>query len=77
AMFGTNPAIENLEAMTRSNMEIFSKAMSMFTPFAAAGGAAAKAKEEPAADNRAEELSSLKEQLAEMQSQLDKLARKS
>ncbi|MEM7269999.1 MAG: polyhydroxyalkanoate synthesis repressor PhaR [Pseudomonadota bacterium] len=77
AMFGTNPAIENLEAMTRSNMEIFSKAISMFTPFAAAGGAAAKAKEEPAADNRAEELSSLKEQLAEMQSQLDKLARKS
>lgn len=78
AMFGANPAIENFEAMTRKNMEFFQQAMTMFTPF---GGNAAsdKPSEEPAPeqDTRSDELSTLKDQLAEMQSQLNKLARKS
>ncbi len=78
AMFGANPAIENFEAMTRTNMEFFQNAMKMFTPFGAAGGKPAEPKAEPASpDARTEELSTLKDQLAEMQSQLNKLARKS
>ena len=78
AMFGANPAIENFEAMTRTNMEFFQNAMKMFTPFGAAGAKPAEPKAEPASpDARSEELSTLKDQLAEMQSQLNKLARKS
>ena len=78
AMFGASPAIENFEAMTRKNMEFFQQAMTMFTPFGAKP-ASGEAKEEPAAeqDTRTDELSTLKDQLAEMQSQLNKLARKS
>ena len=78
AMFGANPAMENFEAMTRTNMEFFQQAMKMFTPFGGAvGGGAPAEKPEAQADSRAEELSTLKDQLAEMQSQLNKLARKS
>ncbi|MEM7497764.1 MAG: polyhydroxyalkanoate synthesis repressor PhaR [Pseudomonadota bacterium] len=40
--FGSNPALQNLEAMTRSNMELFEQAVRLFTPFgSAAGGGAA------------------------------------
>jgi len=78
AMFGANPAIENFEAMTRKNMEFFQQAMSVFTPFGgAAKGAATTEEAAPDKDTRADELSTLKDQLAEMQSQLNKLARKS
>lgn len=88
SMFGANPAMENMEAMARANMEIFQKAMSMFTPFAGApGGPAGAAKAAPAAEapdpaqaqngaRRTDELSTLKSQLADMQAQLDKLADK-
>lgn len=78
AMFGANPAIENFESMTRKNMEFFQQAMTMFTPFA--GKQAQESQKEKAApepDTRSDELSTLKDQLAEMQSQLNKLARKS
>ena len=75
AMFGANPAMENWEAMTRSNMELFNKAMSVFTPFSAQITRTPKAPKE--AETRSEELSSLKDQLAEMQAQLNKLAGKS
>ncbi|MGB0411645.1 MAG: polyhydroxyalkanoate synthesis repressor PhaR [Pikeienuella sp.] len=75
SMFGANPAMENWEAMTRSNMELFNKAMSVFTPFPS------KITRTPAApkqsEARTEELSTLKDQLAEMQAQLNKLAGKS
>ena len=74
SMFGANPAMENWEAMTRSNMELFNKAMSVFTPFPS------KITRTPAApkqsEARTEELSTLKDQLAEMQAQLNKLAGK-
>lgn len=41
--FGQNPALQNFEALTRSNIELFEQAIRMFTPFAA--GAAARARE--------------------------------
>lgn len=78
AMFGTAPGIENLEAMTRANMELFQKAMSMFTPFGAAGQGGGQPPQEPAKpQERPDELKTLKNQLAEMQAQLDKIAGKS
>ena len=77
-MFGANPAMENFEAMTRSNMEMFQQAMKLFNPFQA-GGASAEATPQanPGGEARSEELDTLKTQLADMQAQLDKIARKS
>lgn len=76
-MFGSNPAIGNLEAMTRQNMEWFDQAMRMFSPFGGAGGGGAKPAAQAPAEksSRNEELDVLKSQLAEMQSQLNKLSR--
>ncbi|MDT8344897.1 MAG: polyhydroxyalkanoate synthesis repressor PhaR [Thermohalobaculum sp.] len=51
AAFTANPALQNFEAMTRSNMEFFEHAMRMFAPFGAAQGrpdAAAGAQPQPA-----------------------------
>lgn len=78
AMFGAAPAIENFEAMTRKNMEFFQQAMKVFTPFGGNQASGAPVEEAaPEQDTRSDELSTLKDQLAEMQSQLNKLARKS
>jgi polyhydroxyalkanoate synthesis repressor PhaR len=78
-MFGTAPGIENLEAMTRKNMEWFDQAMRMFSPFKAAGSAvplrrAEEGKTETPA--RTDDLNALKTQLEVMQAQLDKLSGK-
>lgn len=73
-LFGPNPAIENFEALTRRNMELFSQAMRVFTPFAQAETRAERpARERPAPD----EMSQLKAQLSQMQAQLDKISGKS
>jgi polyhydroxyalkanoate synthesis repressor PhaR len=74
SMFGAKPAIENWEAMTRSNMELFNKAVSVFTPFPSK--IIRTPKEPKPTEARSEELSTLKDQLAEMQAQLNKLAGK-
>ncbi|QIE55842.1 polyhydroxyalkanoate synthesis repressor PhaR [Pikeienuella piscinae] len=79
-LFGAAPAIEKFEAMTRQNMELFSQAMRMFSPFPQEIGGARKAEpgEDSAPSSSASgELGALKDQLAQMQAQLDKLARKS
>ncbi len=73
-LFGANPAMENLEAMTRRNMELFSQAMRMFSPFGAADRAARRTERDGGVAN--DELGALKAQLAQMQNQLDKLSRK-
>lgn len=85
-LFGAKPAIDNLEAMTRRNMEMFSQAMSMFSPFAMDKAGDGRAPREDAASKegvrptgevgRAEELDALKSQLATMQTQLDRLSKK-
>lgn len=74
--FGENPAMANFEAMARTNMELFDKAMRMFSPFGGAQQAqqpeaeAEKAK----ASEETSDLNDLKSQLAQMQEQLSKLA---
>ncbi len=78
--FGANPALANFEAMARSNMEFFENAMRMFAPFGAQArreGKPESAPEQPAPSGGGAEaeIRALKDQLAEMQSQLDKIAR--
>ena len=72
--FGENPAMANLEAMTRSNMEIFQNAMRMFTPFHQQGGEPSGSPGEETASDR-EELDAMKRQLSAMQDQLSKLTK--
>lgn len=76
-LFGTNPAMENFEALTRRNMEMFEQAMQMFSPFQH-GGRPARPHEASAekTSQPSGELSALKDQLAQMQTQLDKLSKK-
>jgi polyhydroxyalkanoate synthesis repressor PhaR len=88
--FGNNPALANLEAMARSNMDWFAQAMRMFSPFGMSGAPGAKAAEpgkaaepergEPARSGRSEadlgkNLDQLQRQLAEMQAQLERLSK--
>lgn len=72
-LFGAAPGMENFEALTRRNMEMFKDAMRMFTPFAGADTERRGAKGQPAQD----ELSELKSQLKQMQTQLDRISGKS
>lgn len=70
--FEANPALANFETLARTNMEWFENAMRMFAPFTAGmakGGAPGK----PGAKDV--ELEALKEQLASMQVQLNKLVK--
>jgi polyhydroxyalkanoate synthesis repressor PhaR len=73
--FEANPALANFEALARTNMEWFENAMRMFAPFTA--GMGAKGPTAPVAKPGAKdlELESLKDQLASMQVQLDKLVK--
>jgi len=95
--FGNNPALANLEAMTRSNMDWFAQAMRMFSPFGMGAGAVPGAKgaepapkperaAEPAGETQPAKqragggeadiganLDQLQRQLAEMQTQLERL----
>lgn len=75
--FGGNPAMANFEVMARTNMELFDKAMRMFSPFGA--GVMSPKSAEPAEPDTADtedknDLDELKKQLAQMQEQLSKLA---
>lgn len=76
-IFGASPAIGNLEAVTRRNMDLFSQAMHMFTPLAAGETGVAARKPDPKEQMAPDELHALKDQLTQMQNQLDKLSRKS
>ncbi len=82
--FGGGPAMANFEAMARGNMEWFEQAMRMFSPFGASAAAGRATQPEDAAKREAsaedapdlsEDLDQLQRQLAEMQSQLEKLTR--
>jgi polyhydroxyalkanoate synthesis repressor PhaR len=73
--FGANPAIQNFEALTRANMELFEQAMRMFAPFAA--GTQVEADRRPG-DKKGEgdvNLDDLKRQLAEIQGKLADLSK--
>jgi polyhydroxyalkanoate synthesis repressor PhaR len=78
--FGQTAGMAGYEEQIRQNLQLFDRAMKMFSPFAFAPGARA---EEPAptappakADSGNDEaLTALRKQMAEMQAQLDKLAK--
>jgi polyhydroxyalkanoate synthesis repressor PhaR len=72
--FEANPALANFEALARSNMEWFENAIRMFAPFATSAGAP-KANAGGKPPRKDVELEELKEQLAQMQAQLAKLAK--
>jgi polyhydroxyalkanoate synthesis repressor PhaR len=75
--FEANPALANFETLARTNMEWFENAMRMFAPFTA--GAAQRGPGGPGGPGKAEskdlELEALKDQLAAMQVQLNKLVK--
>ena len=81
ASFGHTGGMAAYEDLTRQNLALFDRAMKMFSPFAYAPGqrpdepaptAATPPKSDPAADDA---LTALRKQMAEMQAQLDKLAK--
>ncbi|HEX7943323.1 MAG TPA: polyhydroxyalkanoate synthesis repressor PhaR [Phenylobacterium sp.] len=82
ASFGPTGGLGTYEDLTRQNLALFDRAMKMFSPFAFAPGtrpdeapsapAAAQPKSEPGTDDA---LTALRKQMAEMQAQLDKLAK--
>ncbi len=83
AAFGANPALANLEALTRHNMDWFENAMRMFSPFTHGGAGREEgpgvAPEAPVAQKGKEtraDIEALREQLVEMQSKIDKLGGK-
>jgi polyhydroxyalkanoate synthesis repressor PhaR len=80
--FGQAGGIANYEEQIRQNLQLFDRAMKMFSPFAYVPNTATRG-EEPApaapatkADTGGDEsLTLLRKQMAEMQAQLDKLAK--
>jgi polyhydroxyalkanoate synthesis repressor PhaR len=78
--FGQQAGVAGYEEQIRQNLQLFDRAMKMFSPFAYAPGAARPADEPPATQPKAEPgndeaLTALRKQMAEMQAQLDKLAK--
>ncbi len=73
--FGANPAITNLEAMTRANMEIYENAMRMFSPFGGKTEEGSTPPEPKPKEQTSTELDDLKDQLGKMQDQLSKLVK--
>ena len=68
-------AFQAMEEQVRKNMGFFSEAMRMFSPFPQANGGTPETK--PAAKGEgSEDLNTLKQQMADMQAKLDKLASK-
>jgi polyhydroxyalkanoate synthesis repressor PhaR len=68
-----------LEAMTRQNLQMFERAMKMFTPFAMQGGAPSEGESKPngaghAAAKPSEEINELKSEIEAMRKQLSELA---
>jgi polyhydroxyalkanoate synthesis repressor PhaR len=70
--FEANPALANFEALARTNMEWFENAMRMFAPFTA-GIVQKGVSDKPGGKDV--ELEALKEQLTEMQNQLNRLVK--
>ena len=80
ASFGQAGGVANYEEQIRQNLQLFDRAMKMFSPFSfaqtpaaePAPAAAPAPKADPAPDDA---LTQLKKQMAEMQAQIDKLAK--
>ena len=68
-----------IERLSRQNLGVFQRAMSMFTPFATtqAGKAASNgADSAPAEEREREDISTLKDRMNQMQAELDRLVRR-
>ena len=78
--FGGAQAVERFQDQVRQNIQLFDRAMKMFSPFNYARGQGEDAGGEPSAPPAAkasdEALSELKAQIAAMQQQIEKLATK-
>jgi polyhydroxyalkanoate synthesis repressor PhaR len=77
ASFGQAGGMAAYEEQIRQNLQLFDRAMKMFSPFAYAPSAARAEEPAPAPknENADEALTLLRKQMAEMQAQLDKLAK--
>jgi polyhydroxyalkanoate synthesis repressor PhaR len=76
ASFGQAGGIAAYEDQIRQNLQLFDRAMKMFSPFAFAPPRAEEATPQPKAEAGGDEaLTALRKQMAEMQAQLDKLAK--
>ena len=73
--FGAGAAINNLEQITRANMDFFEKSMRMFSPFPADQPKAATDASKPGPEKPGTELDALQSQLKEMQEQLERLSK--
>ena len=62
-----------IEEQTRRNIELFQNAMRMFTPFPTGGQPAASAETPRKGDDKPDELSELKQQIAAMQRKIDSM----
>lgn len=74
-------AMGAMENQVRNNMAMFERAFRMFTPFAEQGGDAGQAAARPAGAQKSQsesqaDIDSLRQQLADVQSRLDQLAKK-
>jgi polyhydroxyalkanoate synthesis repressor PhaR len=65
-----------IEEQTRRNMEMFQKAMSVFTPFGAPGRSEASGETERTAKPASDDLAELREQISEMQRKLDSFSKR-
>jgi len=72
AMIGQNPMVSNMDALARGNMEWMENAVKMFSPFISPE----VPPEEKQQAGNSDELTALKDQLAAMQEQISRLARK-
>ena len=72
AFGGGNQVIEN---MTRQNLQLFERAMEMFTPFGANAGKNDAAKAKPA-QSQSEEIAELKKEIEAMRKQLAELSQR-
>ena len=69
--------VKDFEALTRQNLEMFDRAMRMFSPFGMPPAqSSAKQAAPPPAPSRDEEIRELKDQLAAMRQQIADLAQK-
>lgn len=71
--FGANPALANFEALARTNMEWFENAMRVFAPFAS--GMTPTPAEPAKSESKDVDLNEMKEQLAQMQAQLNRISK--
>lgn len=75
---GMSEGFKGMEEQAKRNMAMFNDAMKMFNPFANAMGGAPNPvppKAEPQAQSAADELATLKEQMAAMQKKLDTISK--